>query len=332
MRGPQKYYKIGVLTPEETKKAQNEFEFEDTYANDPLRDPRNLGCTLKPWCGEPRTDLLVENYYTPNALFYTRNHLPVPDLKAEDWRLEVLGTGVKPTTFTLDEIKNKFKKYDVVSTLQCAGNRREDMHNEKRAIFISPHWVIGAISNAKWSGARLRDVLAYCGMPVDDMALGKVPFTAEQAHVQFEAYDEDETGACARGRGGAPAAGLATLVVGCAGLTYGGSIPIDKAVDALGDCLVAYEMNGEPLPRDHGCAERGADGGTGVLTTARPGQVPRARAGPRARRHAPGEVAAQDHHLRQGVRQAVAPEELPRLRARYLLREGPLLLAGWAAA
>jgi len=36
------------------------------------------------------------------------------------------------------------------------------------------------------------------------------------------------------------------------GVTYGGSIPIDKAVDPWGDCLVAYELNDEPLPPDHG--------------------------------------------------------------------------------
>jgi len=36
------------------------------------------------------------------------------------------------------------------------------------------------------------------------------------------------------------------------GLNYGGSIPIDKAVDGTGDVLLAYEMNGKPLPRDHG--------------------------------------------------------------------------------
>jgi hypothetical protein len=304
----QNYYKIGTLTPEDSKKAQNEFEFEDTYANDPIRDGRNLGCTLKvrvglcvrcvfvcvgrvgcvrvyargrrwpraawrarwfaracvlvsralahtalawrspcaprarvqPWCGEPRTDLLIDNWYTPNKLFYTRNHLPVPDIKAEEWRVEVSGHGVKNTTFDLNDIKTKFKKYEVVSTLQCAGNRREDMHDMKgHSIFISvstgtcararatltrasvsppraraqPHWVIGAISNAKWGGARLRDVLAYCGMPVDDMALGKLPFTKEQAHVQFEAYDEDETGACARRARARGAAAVGVRVV-----------------------------------------------------------------------------------------------------------------------
>lgn len=84
------------------------------------------------------------------------------------------------------------------------------------------------MSNAKWGGIRLRDVLEHCGLDVDGMALGKVEHP-QVRHVHFEGYDTDETG-----------------------LSYGGSIPIDKAVDGLGDCMLAFEMNGQELSRDHG--------------------------------------------------------------------------------
>eukprot|EP00479_Gromia_sphaerica_P011448 TRINITY_DN564_c0_g1_i4.p1 TRINITY_DN564_c0_g1~~TRINITY_DN564_c0_g1_i4.p1 ORF type:complete len:304 (+),score=84.29 TRINITY_DN564_c0_g1_i4:875-1786(+) len=97
-----------------------------------------------------------------------------------------------------------------------------------KEVFISPHWVSGAISNAKWAGPKLRDVLRLAGLDVDAIALGKHE-PADVKHVQFEGYDADETG-----------------------LTYGVSIPIDKAVDPLGDCILAYEMNDKPVPRDHG--------------------------------------------------------------------------------
>ena len=30
------------------------------------------------------------------------------------------------------------------------------------------------------------------------------------------------------------------------------SVPAEKALSELGDCILAYEMNGEPIPRDHG--------------------------------------------------------------------------------
>lgn len=76
----------------------------------------------------------------------------------------------------------------------------------------------------------MRDVLRYCGMDVDKMALGEpTEFDSVQKHLQFQGYDADETGS-----------------------NFGISIPVDKAVDGLGDCIFAFEMNGEPLPRDHG--------------------------------------------------------------------------------
>ena len=80
-------------------------------------------------------------------------------------------------------------------------------------------WGLGAMSTARWSGARLRDVLEHCGVPLD-------LDDAEQRgihHVQFEGYEEMKA-----------------------------SIPIDKAIDSRGDVLLAYEMNGVDIPRDHG--------------------------------------------------------------------------------
>lgn len=113
--------------------------------------------------------------------------------------------------------------------LQCAGNRREDLNQGDRNIFIAPHWVVGAMSTAKWGGVKLRDVLKECGLDVDALALGEAMPPNGVKHVQLEGYDQDETG-----------------------YTYGGSFPIEKAFDGLGDVILAYEMNGEPLPRDHG--------------------------------------------------------------------------------
>jgi len=163
-----------------------------------------------------------------------RNHLPVPDIEDEDWELEVGGVGVtKPQTFSLNDVKTKFKKYEVVNTYQCAGNRRDDFHgnvNGDQQIFISPHWIVGAISCAKWGGARIRDILTHCGVDMDGMALGKIhPHDMGITDCQFESYDTTETG-----------------------MTYGSSVPIDKVIDPFGDCLVAYEMNGVPVPPDHG--------------------------------------------------------------------------------
>lgn len=85
------------------------------------------------------------------------------------------------------------------------------------------------MSTAKWGGAKLRDVLRDCGLDVDAIALGEKMPPNGIKHLQLEGYDQDETG-----------------------YTYGGSFPIEKAVDGLGEVILAYEMNGETLPRDHG--------------------------------------------------------------------------------
>jgi sulfite oxidase len=62
-------------------------------------------------------------------IFFVRNHLPVPEIDIENYTLEIEGFGLKePKTLTLDEIKKKFPKHTVISTIQCAGNRRDEMN------------------------------------------------------------------------------------------------------------------------------------------------------------------------------------------------------------
>ena len=86
--------------------------------------------------------------------------------------------------FTLEDLKTKFPKVDVTTVIQCNGNRREDCHyvDGETPAFGPPHWVAGAIGNATWSGARLRDVIAASGMDVDSISLGKkkAPPAAQQ--------------------------------------------------------------------------------------------------------------------------------------------------------
>merc|ERR1719486_725771 len=105
-------------------------------------------------------------------------------IEPEDYLLTVNGEGVQETTFTLEDLKTKFNKVDVTTVIQCNGNRREDYHyiDGKTPAFGPPHWVSGAIGNATWSGARLRDVLRASGMDVDAISLRKkeAPADAKQ--------------------------------------------------------------------------------------------------------------------------------------------------------
>jgi cytochrome b involved in lipid metabolism len=124
-----KKFKIGNLSAEDAKKAKN-FRFFNAYDNDPVRHPDLLVNTYHPFNGEAVLERLTEKYYTPNELHYVRAHLPIPDIDADDYELEVhAGNGIKVSkTYTLKELKSKFKWYDVVSTLQCPNHSWTSVH------------------------------------------------------------------------------------------------------------------------------------------------------------------------------------------------------------
>lgn len=227
-------YRIGNLTSDDYLTIKKETTFSSAYANDPVRPKAEEGKlripSQHPWNSEP-SDLsdLVETFYTPNDLFFVRNHNAVPVIPEEEYELEVEANekaGIKARKFTLKELK-ALPRHEVVSALQCAGNRQEDYVTSDRPLYVAPHWRNGAIGNAKWVGVKVRDVLRECGMDVDAVALGEKPANAKIAN--FIAYDTDETG-----------------------VPYAGVIPVEKALDPFGDAILAYEMNGETLPRDHG--------------------------------------------------------------------------------
>ncbi|XP_019911222.2 sulfite oxidase, mitochondrial [Esox lucius] len=212
-------YKVGELSAEDRRKQQT-VKSSDPYSTDPVRHPALHVNSLKPFNAEPPAEILSDNYITPSAIFFKRNHLPVPQVDPKAYQLHVEGLpGAEPLVLSLEELKTRFPKHTVTATLQCAGNRRSEMNKVKPVKGLN--WGIAAISNATWSGAKLKDVL---------LAAGYRPELAQQAcHVQFEGLDRDATGT-----------------------TYGASIPLHKAVSDEGDVLLAYEMNGEDLPADHG--------------------------------------------------------------------------------
>uniref|UniRef100_A0A9J7ZMI6 Sulfite oxidase n=1 Tax=Cyprinus carpio carpio TaxID=630221 RepID=A0A9J7ZMI6_CYPCA len=211
-------YKIGVLNPESYKK-QESANPSDPYSAEPTRHPALQINSLKPFNAEPPASILSDNYITPSVIFFKRNHLPVPRVDPEAYRLEIEGLSGGVVSLSLSELKSRFPKHTITATLQCAGNRRSEMNKVKQVKGLN--WGIAAISNATWSGARLRDVLLYYGFGPEVAAKAK--------HVQFEGLDKDVTGTA-----------------------YGASIPLNKAVSEEGDVLLAYEMNGEDLPPDHG--------------------------------------------------------------------------------
>ena len=84
--------------------------------------------TRYPYNAEARLSELTDNWVTSIGKHFVRNHCAVPEIDPEDYTLTITGEGVKETTFTLEDLKTKFKKVDVTTVIQCNGNRREDFH------------------------------------------------------------------------------------------------------------------------------------------------------------------------------------------------------------
>lgn len=191
---------------------------DDPFKSDPERDEGLVVLSSRPFNAESGEEGLRE-WRTGNGVFYVRNHLWVPEIKPEEHKLVVEMPDGGEKVYSLEDLKEKFKETTITATLQCSGNRRKHMSENAHAA-AGLQWGVGAISNAVWTGVRLRDVLADAGLDIDEL-----PDDAK--HAQFVGAE-----------------------------AYGSSIPMETAVDKRGDVLLAYEMNGEPLPPDHGAPLR----------------------------------------------------------------------------
>ncbi|ETS07145.1 hypothetical protein M419DRAFT_94940 [Trichoderma reesei RUT C-30] len=195
---------------------------EDPFADDPVRHPDLIKRTHKPCNAETPEPALSAHFITPNELFYVRNHMWVPKVSPDEAEAHVLTVELPDGTtkeYSLRDLKTKFAKKKVTAVLQCSGNRRSHMSKGSGRPTNGLQWEAGAISNATWEGVLLADILADAGFDAATVRNG----TSEAQHVQFSGME-----------------------------AYGSSIPIRKAVDPQGDVLLAYGMNGQPLPRDHG--------------------------------------------------------------------------------
>ncbi|XP_037936806.1 sulfite oxidase, mitochondrial [Teleopsis dalmanni] len=211
-------YRIGNISAEDEVGTE---DMNSTWANEPKRHPLLKPASERPFNAEPQISILADHFYTPNEFFYVRNHLPVPVIDPEIYELEIeietpeAGAKEKQKVFNLQQIK-ELPKHTVTAAIMCGGNRRSEMTKVKAVKGLS--WGAGAVGNASWSGARLCDVLRAMGVQPN-----------EKLHVIFEGADLDPTSS-----------------------PFGASIPLSKALDERGDVILAYEMNGKTLNRDHG--------------------------------------------------------------------------------
>eukprot|EP00850_Spirogloea_muscicola_P024446 SM000834S23004 [mRNA] locus=s834:105:2246:- [translate_table: standard] len=193
------------------------------YAGEPARDPSLVVNDKAPFNAEPTPAALRASYITPVHYFYKRNHGPIPFCDISRYKLEVTGLVQHQLSLSLDDIK-RLPKDEVIATLQCAGNRRTEMSKRKKVRGVG--WGLATLGNAVWGGVKLWRILELAGIPRDTSC------TSDGArYVQFTSVD-----VCKEEKGG----------------PYTASVPLAMATLQDMDLLLAYEMNGEALNRDHG--------------------------------------------------------------------------------
>ncbi len=174
----------------------------------------------EPFNAETDRRSLVSSVTATDA-FYVRGHGHVPDLDPDAWRLRVDGLVERPLSLSLRTLREAFVERTSIATLQCAGNRREGLIAVRDIPGEAP-WGPGATGTATWTGVALADVLALAG-PLQTAA-----------HVGLEGADVSDEAEPAQ--------------------LFGGSIPLDKA--SRPEVLLAWAMNGHPLPAVHGAPVR----------------------------------------------------------------------------
>jgi DMSO/TMAO reductase YedYZ molybdopterin-dependent catalytic subunit len=152
---------------------------------------------------------------TPNSRFYIRNHFEMPRLDPTAFRLKVGGLAERPQSFSLDDLR-RMPSQSLTVTLECAGNGRSLF----RPRIVGEKWNLGAVSTAEWTGVPLAEVLDRAGVQ---------PGARE---VLFRGAD-----------GGTSAGDLGPN-------RFERSLLLDHARDP--NLLLAYAMNGEALPIEHG--------------------------------------------------------------------------------
>ena len=185
----------------------------------------------KPWNMEAQAHLLNDRV-TPNKYMFIRNNGLLPEnIEESSWELKIDGESVvEPKTYSLFDLKTKFKHYTYHLTLECGGNGRSEFNPPAKG----NQWTIGAVSCAEWTGVRLKDVLADAGIKDDAVYIG---YHAADMHLSRNPTKEP----ISRG------------------------VPMSKALQE--ETLLAFSMNGEAIPLAHGFPLRLVCGGWPASTS-----------------------------------------------------------------
>jgi sulfite oxidase len=160
---------------------------------------------------------LLDDEVTPTDKIFVRNNgqIPEPTSEPDKWTITVDGEVSTPLKLTLGELKQRFQPVTLQLQMECGGNGRSFFSPETRG----NQWGNGAISNAAWTGVRVKDLLQAAGLKSSAVYTG---------HYGADPHLSGDTSKESISRG----------------------VPIAKAMEE--HSMVAYAVNGQPLPNVHG--------------------------------------------------------------------------------
>ena len=159
----------------------------------------------------------TENFITPTKSFYVRTHFPIPKIDRDAWWLHVEGEVEKPFAIDYEELL-KLESLTVPVTLECAGNNRNFLEPKVKGV----QWGLGAVGTAEWTGVPL------------SILLNRAVVRSSAREVILEGADHGM---------------LEDPKSPPGGLRFSRSVSLEKA---RRDVLMAYRMNGNDLPLEHG--------------------------------------------------------------------------------
>jgi len=198
----------------------------------PGKDKALIILNNKPWNAETPPHLLDPKFTPANLLFVRNNGIPPKKTEnPDDWTLTIEGESAKTTkTYTLGELKSKFKNYSYQLTLECGGNGRSEFNPSAKG----NQWSLGAIGCPKWTGVRLKDVLNDVGIKSDAVYIG---YYGKDMHLSGDTKKD----------------------------TISRGVPIKKALED--EALIAWAINDEDIPLMNGFPLRLIFGGWPASTS-----------------------------------------------------------------
>lgn len=195
------------------------------------KNPALIVLNDKPWNIETPAYLLDDEITPTDKMFVRNNGLLPIETDASNWRLTIDGEAVQEKkSYTLDELKDKFKHYTYQLVLECGGNGRAEFNPPAKG----NQWHVGAVHCARWTGVRLKDVLNDVGIKPNAVYIG---YYGKDIHLS----------------------GNPDKVVISRG------VPMHKALED--ETLIAFSLNGGPIPKLHGQPLRLVIGGWPASTS-----------------------------------------------------------------